>query len=119
MDTLNKELESAADRVFKPGAPLTFTYGVFNSVPGAENESKLKIVTRIYASGRMIYEGRPIDLAYPPSTMKLMRQARGTVQLDRTLAPGEYVLEVEVTDVLAPGDTPRVAMQHSTFEVRE
>ena len=107
----------AAIRVYQPGATINFSYGVFNAVISPEKKSRLNVHTRIYATGRLLYDGRPIDLEF--SDGNTTRIVGGKVQLDSRISPGEYVIEVEVTDLLAKADTPHTAVQFITFEVRE
>jgi VWFA-related protein len=109
--------DQASTRIFKQGSTIAFTYGVFNALPGPAKESRLHVQTRLYATARLVYEGRPIDLDFPANNA--VREITGKVHLDDRISPGEYVIEVEVTDLLAPKDAPRVAIQYMTFEVRE
>ena len=109
--------ETAAVRQFKTGAPIAFTYSVFNSTLGPAKESRLRVKTNIYATGRQVYDGRPVDLDFPAATSNV-RSVNGKVQLDSSLSAGEYVLEVEAADLLAKEAAPRVAWQYITFEVR-
>jgi hypothetical protein len=116
---LSVERETAAVRIFRPGVPIGFSYAVFNASLGPAKNSRVQVVTRIYATGREVYHGTPIDLEFPAGNGPLVREVSGKVQLDSRLSPGEYVIEVEVTDMLAKEGSPHVAFQYMTFEVRE
>lgn len=116
-DGIRPAQDLSATDVFKPGSPIAFSYGLFNSTLGPAKESRLRVRTAIYATARQVYTGQPVDLEFPPATTNV-RQVNGKVQLDTRLSPGEYVLEIEVTDLLANADPPRVAYQYATFAVR-
>jgi VWFA-related protein len=118
-ETLSLVPEPAALRRFQPGNPLPFSYGVFNTTLGPEKESRLRVATKVYAGGRRVFAGQPIELSFPPSGGGTLRRVTGKVQLDQNISPGDYVIEVEVTDLLAKDPTHRTVTQYSTFEVRE
>src|SRR5207249_2945036 len=101
------------------GDPISFSYDVLNASLGDANEARLRAVTRVYASGRLVYQGRPADLDFPAAAAlagkSATRQVKSTLQLDANFSAGEYALEVEVTDLLAIEGAPRVATQYATF----
>jgi VWFA-related protein len=107
----------AAETVFNGNAPIAFSYSVFNATAGPARESRLQLVTRVYASGRKIYQGRPVDLMFPGAGA--IRQVNSRLQFDENLAPGNYLLEVEATDALAKDPQPHLAIQSAAFQVRE
>ena len=107
----------AATRVFPPGSPIAFSYNVFNATLGPAKESRIQVKTTIYANGHQVYSGRPVDLNFPAAAGDV-RTVNGKVQLDQRLSPGEYVIEVEATDLVSKEAAPRVAFQYITFDVR-
>jgi VWFA-related protein len=110
--------ELSATRVFGRGATIAFSYGVFNASVDAAKGSRLSVRTRIYATNRLVYEGQPNELDFPSAAVSV-RQVTSKVHLDDRISPGEYVLEVEVTDLYAKESASRAAVQYTTFEVRE
>lgn len=108
--------EGRPDITYSPDATIRYSYLVFNAVSGPAKASKLRVRTRVSASGRSVTAGSPTEIDFPPAEPG-PRQVAGKIALDR-LSPGSYVLEVEVTDLLAEGG-PRIATQYRTFEVRE
>ena len=103
-------------RAFRAGTPIAFSYAVINALVGPAKESKLEVATHIYATGRNVYDGRPVQLSFAEG---VPRQISSRLQLDVRLPAGEYVIEVVVTDLLAKDGAPRVASQFVTFEVQE
>jgi hypothetical protein len=104
--------------VFHSGDAVALSYNVFNATAGPANESHLSVRTRIYAGGRPIHEGKPIDLQFPAGKGEV-RQVSSKLVLDAAASEGEYAVEVEVTDLLAKQDSPRVATQYRTFQVAQ
>jgi hypothetical protein len=104
------------DTVFHRDSPIAFSYAAINATESPSHESRLRVVTRVYASGRRLYTGNLTDLAFPGAGA---RQVNSSLRFDQNLAPGTYLLEVEATDLLAKGAQPRVAIQYAMFEVRE
>jgi hypothetical protein len=47
------------------------------------------------------------------------RQISGQLKLDPLMAPGDYILQVTVRDLLAPPGQPRRATQFTDFQVRQ
>jgi VWFA-related protein len=114
----SKDGEVSAAPIYYAGDTVAFVYGVFNATLSAEKESHLRVQTRVYAGGRIVYQGSTSDLRFPPAE-KGVRQVTSRVNLDSRVSPGHYAIEVEVTDLLANGGAPRTATQYRTFEVRE
>ena len=108
----------AAMPIYRPGSAISFVYGVFNAATGSKIESHLSVRSRIVAGGKVVFEGSPTELNFPPTDNSL-RQVKATVNLDDHVSPGHYAIEVEVTDLLAKEGAPRVATRYRTFEVRE
>src|SRR5690242_3118891 len=112
------EVETRAPGIFRPGVPLAFSYGILGAAAGPAKEARLRVASRVFATGRMVYQGLPMDLNFTTGSTEL-RQVSGKINLDQKLSPGEYVFEVEATDLLAKDPRPRTAMQYIVFQVRE
>jgi hypothetical protein len=113
-----KPADVATVPVYKPGSIVRFIYGVFNATLGAEKNALLRVRTSLYAGGKVIYQGAPNDLQFLPAATGIC-QVNSRVNLDPHVSPGNYAIEVEVTDLLAKDGAPQVATQYRTFEVRE
>ena len=111
--------EGATVRIFKPGRSCAFFYSVFNAIIGPDKESMLEVQTRIFAEGRLVFQGEPrrINFTEPPAGGR--RPVGGSLKLEPLISPGDYILEVKVRDMLAPAGQTRSAAQFTTFQVRE
>ena len=104
-------------RIFKPGAAISYGYQVLNAQLGVAKQAELEAWTRLYREGKVVYAGKPMRLsaAGQPDVRQLVEG--GIMTLADGLAPGDYVLQVEVDDKLAKGPYS-TASQWIDFEVR-
>jgi hypothetical protein len=109
---------AAALRVFKPGYALSYDYLVFNAKSGDAHKADLEVQTRLFRDGKVVYTGQPMvpDLAGEAASGRLL--AGGHMTLARAISPGDYVLQVIVTDKLAK-EKDRSASQAIDFEVSQ
>jgi VWFA-related protein len=107
-----------AVRIFKPGHSCVYRYTIFNPLTGADKRSALEVQVRILAAGHVVVDGKPERVTFAESPDGLRRQITGPVKLDPLMAPGDYVLQVIVRDLLAPPGQPRTATQFTDFQVR-
>ena len=104
---------TAAIRMFEPGATLSWVYQVLNAKTDRDNKPSLQAQIRLFRDGKEIYEGEPstITSEIPPKSKRIV--VSGKMQLKQA-SPGEYALQVVVTDKLAKN---RMAAQSIDFEV--
>jgi len=110
-------LRDAAVRRFRQGDSIDFLYTIFNArLDRATGRPRLTTQMRLFRDGRPVYEGdaRPYDPAGQTDLTGLTAGSR--LALGTDLAPGEYVLQVVVTDELAKGKHA-AATQWVDFEV--
>ncbi len=107
---------SAAVRVFRPGAKIAYAYVIFNARAGAVKSAELEAQTRIFRDGEQVYASKPalVDAAHQPDPRRLV--SRWATTLGNALGPGNYVLQVVVTDHRAP-ERQRTASQYIDFTV--
>jgi hypothetical protein len=106
-----------AIRRFRRGPLLDYGFVVYNAKPErATRRPRLTVQARLFREGRQVYAGQPQPLDPAQQTGLERIEAAGRLQLGASLAPGEYVLQVVVTDALA--DKSRaVATQWIDFEL--
>jgi VWFA-related protein len=112
-------LRDATVRRFRSGSTVDFFYDIYNArLDRATARPRLQTRSRLFRDGQTVYDGEP--QAYDPGTQAGpdMRRlpAVSRIQLGTQLPPGEYVLQVVVTDTLAKGRN-RTATQWIDFEV--
>jgi hypothetical protein len=76
----------------------------------------LEAHTRLFHDAQQVYEGQPMALQTVIQKDPKHLIATGTMKLSALMRPGDYVLQVIVTDK-SGGDKRRVATQSTDFEV--
>ena len=111
-------VRDVAVRQFRQGTAVDFRYHIYNAKSeGAGGRTRLKTQTRLFRDGSPVYQGppQPFDPGPRPSPAARIDAGR-RLQLGTQLPPGEYVLQVVVTDELAKGKG-RTAAQWIEFEI--
>lgn len=114
---LSDQQGDPAIRRFRRGSLLDYGFVIYNARPErATGRPRLTIQARLFREGRQVYAGQPqpFDPAQPSGLERI--EAAGRLQLGAALEPGEYVLQVVVTDALA-GKSNAIATQWTDFEL--
>lgn len=106
-----------AVRRFRQGANLIFAYAVYNArLDQATHLPQLSTQTRVFRDGKPVFTGDTTRLD-PAGQSDLKRiTSASLLQLGAALLPGEYVIQIIVTDSLGK-EKSRVATQWIDFEV--
>ena len=108
---------SPAVRRFHSGMLMQYNYVIYNAQPEkATGRPQLQTQVRLFRDGKQLFTGRvqPFNPANQTDLKRLV--AGGALQLGTDIMPGEYILQVLVTDPLAK-EKYRVATQWIDFEV--
>ena len=108
---------NSAVRVFHPGQQVIYAFQVMNAKTEGANEAQLTSQVRLFRDGEKFYEGKMLDLKLGQIGPVARHYTGGQLSLGSKLAPGEYVMQVLVTDKLSKDKDP-VAMQAIDFEVK-
>jgi VWFA-related protein len=113
----NNIMGSAAVRQFKKGDQIMYGYEILNAELDGNRQTQLESQTRLFRDGQQVYEGKanPLPMNSQQDPKRLV--AGGTMKLGAQIAPGDYVLQVTVTDKLAK-EKFRTATQWMDFEVQ-
>jgi VWFA-related protein len=110
----------AARRTFQRGTVLFYAYEIMNAMvntkSGASQHPELEVQTRLFHDGAQVRADKAtLDTAGAASDPQRLR-VEGRMTLDRDMTPGEYVLQVIVTDKLAKSKFSTVT-QSMDFEI--
>ncbi len=108
---------SPAVRHLSRGMALDYGYFVYNARSDkATARPQITTQVRLFRNGQAVFTGRvqPFDMTGQTDLTRL--QARGRILLGADLVPGEYVLQIIVTDPVAD-EKHRVASQWMDFEI--
>ena len=108
-----------AVRLFKTDHGLVYAFNIYNArVNKGTGKPQLKTQLRIYREGKLIFTGNeeafsPLDQTDPKRLL-----GAGVVRLGPQMVPGEYVIQIVVTDLLAK-QKENVTSQWIDFDVIE
>ncbi len=108
---------SEAVRLFKQGQSVLYGYEVLNAHLDTNKQPQLEAQTRIFREGKQVYEGKPMPLSFMGQVDPKLLVAGGTLKLGAQITPGDYVIQVTVTDKLAK-EKYRTASQWIDFEIQ-
>jgi VWFA-related protein len=102
-----------AVRRFRPGAVLAYNYQVYNAAAAASGRPRLTAQARLFRNGQPVLTGNPETVELDPSR----GWVEGALRLAAEAEPGEYILQLVVTDESVKGSDGRQATQWIDFEV--
>jgi VWFA-related protein len=107
---------SPAVRHFKQGMLMTYAYFIYNAQVDRVNTPQLVTQVRVFRDGKQVFTGS--ETPYAPSKQADLKRldVGGGIVLGSDLPPGEYVLQVVVTDQLA-NKKHRFATQAMDFQI--
>ena len=108
---------NAAVRQFKQGLIMEYALIVYNAqLDKTSAKPQLQTQVRMFLNGQQVFSGKaiPYDASNEPDLKRL--PLAGAIQLGTSMAPGEYVLQIIITDPLAK-EKYRVASQWIDFEI--
>jgi hypothetical protein len=106
-----------AARRFRRGMLLDYGFFIYNArLDSATQRPRLTTQARLFREGRQVFAGQEQPLEPGQQTDPARIEAAGRLQLGTDLPPGEYVLQIVVTDALA-GEGHRTTTQWMDFEL--
>ncbi|HVF50853.1 MAG TPA: VWA domain-containing protein, partial [Pyrinomonadaceae bacterium] len=108
-----------AVRRFRRGSTVDYYYYIYNAKLDKQSASpQIQTQVRLFRDGQPVFTGPalPFDASKQPDMKRVLAGAR--MRLGPELTPGEYLLQVVVTDALAK-EKERTATQWIDFEIVE
>jgi hypothetical protein len=106
-----------AVRKFSSGTVIDYGFEVYNAKPDKQTgRPQLQTQVRLFRDNQQVYAGKVIPVTGEAADHKRV-SAIGHLQLGSNLAPGEYVLQVVVRDLLAK-EKQQVTQQWIDFEIK-
>jgi VWFA-related protein len=111
-------LQDTSVRRFKRGTVLRYGVEIYNAKLPTGQQPQIRLQTRVFHDRVKVFEGaeRQLDLSQQQGSKEPV--FTDAVSLGENLLPGDYVLQVVVTDGLAK-EKRRLATQYIQFEVIE
>ena len=107
-----------ARRRLRQGMLLDYRYNIYNAQTDTTGKPQLETQMRLFRDGQVVFTGKsiPLDVSQQKNMKRLM--GAGRLRLGPEMIPGEYIVEITVTDALAP-KAVRTAMQWTDFEIAQ
>jgi VWFA-related protein len=108
----NQTIEHPATRNFDPNTDLHFAFMTYN----ATSASNLVMEAKLFRDGKAVYSGpeTPINAGNQPDPSRML--VNGSLRLSPELEPGNYYLQVVITDKVAKGKATQV-VQWIDFDI--
>ena len=116
-DSVIDPTNSAAVRHFRQGETMRYSFVIYNAhLDPATHQPQLETQMRVFRDGQPVFTGRVqrFPLNNPPDITRL--SASSSIQLGGDMTPGEYVIQVIVTDLLA-GEKYATASRWVDFKI--
>jgi VWFA-related protein len=111
-------LADTALRRVKRGSLLSYNYLVYNAKLIGAKQLQLQTKIRVFQDGKLVLDGQQKPLTLTSQTDMRQLKARGAVAIGDKFMPGDYVLQIIVTDALAKAKE-QTATQFVQFEIVE
>ena len=107
-----------AIRQFRRGSVVAYPYVIYDATLTKEGTPNLTTQVNIYREGKLVVEGKPTPADLQPQNDWSRINDFGYLKLNPALTPGDYLLQITVTDVAA-GSTKATSTQYVEFEIVE
>jgi len=107
-----------AQRRFKQGTVINYGLTIFNAKAASTGQAGLVSQVKLFLDGKPVFEGSPRPVVPGSDSAPGAINLTGTLSLATKMTPGEYVLQIAITDPLAK-EKYRTAYQFVQFEVIE
>jgi VWFA-related protein len=110
------ELRDSATRRFHSGDTVKFDLSVYDSRTDRTVRASLAMTFKIYRDGKEIFVAFETPLKSDEETNQTTLEASGAFELGQNMPPGDYLLRVTVTDLMA-NKKLELATQWTDFEI--
>jgi VWFA-related protein len=107
---------SAAVRHFKAGTLMTYAYFVYNAKLDSASHPQLVMQVKLFRDGAQVFTGKETQFTSSQLTDMQRLPFGGAIKLGTDMPPGDYVVQIVVTDQLAD-QKHRVATQWMDFQI--
>jgi VWFA-related protein len=111
-------MTDTAIRRVKLNTVLRYGYEIYNARLDGAKRPNIQTKIRVFRDGKLVLEGQQVSLDLQGQTDMQRLRASGALSLGGKMLPGDYILQIIVTDNLAPQNR-RLATQFIQFEIAE
>lgn len=104
-------------RQFRTGTAMVYALAIYNAkLDKSTGKPNLRIQARLFRNGELVFTGKEVPFEFREQADPKRLGGGGAIQLGTEMKPGEYVLQIVVSDLLA-NEKHRVATQWMDFEI--
>ncbi|MFV0388058.1 MAG: VWA domain-containing protein [Pyrinomonadaceae bacterium] len=94
---LSNALQDSSQKRFPRGSILTYVFEIYNSTTGARESGDLQVLTKMFKDNKLVHSGAPQSV---PANRDIEKgvSVNGALRLGKEIAPGNYILQIIVTD---------------------
>src|SRR6185436_7987933 len=116
VDLSTNPMNDTSLRKFKRGTILRYGYEIYNAKLDSLGKPNLTTQVRIFRDGKLVLDGKKNGLELLGQTDLERIKAVGALSLGSEMAPGDYILQIIITDDLAK-EKQKIATQFVQFEL--
>jgi hypothetical protein len=105
-------------RQFRKGTVVNYGFTVFNPKSGSVEGGNVEWQMRLFRDGKVIFEGKPRTAMSAVDAKARSTNIAGSLMLGGEMLPGDYVIQITVTDKLRKAKQNSVS-QFVQFEIVE
>ena len=110
-------LANTSVRQFRTGTAMVYALSIYNAkIDKSTGKPNLRIQARLFRNGELVFSGNETPFALRNQSDLRRLSAGGAIQLGTNMQPGEYVLQIVVSDLLAR-EKYRSVTQWLDFEI--
>jgi VWFA-related protein len=111
-------LNDTSLRRFNRGTILRYGFEIYNARLDPSKKTSLTTQIRVFRDGKLMLDGKPapLDASGQPDLQRI--KFNGALDLGRTMATGDYIMQIIVTDNLAK-EKHKISTQFVQFEIVE
>lgn len=110
-------MSGPAVRQLRAGMFLSYSYTIYNAALDDSKKPQLQTQMRLFRDGKDVFTGQPLTFNPGKQTDMKKLDAGGRLIVGTALTPGQYVLQVTVTDALAKNKRYGTSSQWIDFEI--
>ena len=118
-NSLRQEIVAPGTRLFKQNSELHFAYVIYNAANETGNLRKLVMETRLYRDGKNVFTGSETPISAAGQTDLARLFVSGVVRLPSDLEPGDYYLQILVTETGTKEKKVVPLVQWADFQVEK
>lgn len=118
-NTLRQEILAPGTRIFKRNSEVHYAYLIYNGTNESGALRNLVMETSLYRDGKKVFTGPEIPITSAGQTDLARVFASGAVRLPSDLEPGDYYLQIALTEAGTKEKKPVPLVQWADFEIEK